>query len=233
MGGYHDEYEALDRNLMIDLTSLLDDAEPEGGRVIAVEMARLDQQRGDVHASVGIGPNGGQFAYVAGGFHHTNDWCAPLSSVEMYDFDEDAWSDASDLGEGRGDKALVFSGNRLYAVGGETRPKDQCLVEPEDVPLIQDQSLVLDDVEVYDPANADGGWEELDALPEARFRFSAAAWEGDDEDENDDGTVFVFGGQTEYDLSCECFRTSNTIFSYGKSSNTLSSGHSILTGGGW
>jgi hypothetical protein len=44
-------------------------------------------------------------------------------------------------------------------------------------------------------------------MPQALFRFAAAEWETSD----DEGVIFVFGGQVGFDPDCECFRTTNKV----------------------
>jgi len=207
-GGYYGyDYDTLDRVIQIDLSLLLDTVEP---KLVYKAAAKLGMKRGDVHAVV---DGEGKYAYLAGGFNHLNDFCAPLSATERYEFETDEWKTVAPMANGRGDKALVFLRGIVYAIGGETLADDWC-DDKEGGNLVRDQSQVMDDVEAFDPsyegnnnpgyADSYGRWTKIDDIPNARFRFAAAPWESE-------RAIWVFGGQQPLDVECECHATSNIV----------------------
>lgn len=213
VGGYNPTYDnpsALATTFTIDVKEAL-----MNGNIVIADKAPLSVQRGDVHA---VNTADYAHAYVTGGFSMYP--CEPLNSVEMYDITADAWTTVDSLNSARGDKALIQLNNKIYAVGGETTPKDQCADNPDDIPPLSAQSVAVDDVEVLDPAmGASAAWTTIDDIPNFRFRFSGAAWDKTD-------TVYLFGGQDGFDAECKCFPTSDTVAAYrlgSEGSSTLSS----------
>lgn len=200
VGGYNAFYtdpDALSTTTAIDVAAALDE---DASAIVIEEKASLGTQRGDIHA---VNSPDGKKAYVTGGFSMYP--CDPLSSVEVYDIESDAWSYTDDLKSARGDKALVQLDGKIYAIGGETSHPDQCAENPEDVPPLSAQSVGVDDVEVYHPNK--NTWSVLGDIPNFRFRFSGAAHPRS-------GTIYAFGGQDAYDADCKCFPTSDNVVTY-------------------
>jgi hypothetical protein len=172
--------------------------------------------RGDIDVTVVNGA-----AYISGGFTHENGYSAPYGSVEMLDMVTQTWSAVDALNDERGDKQLVTLNGKVYAIGGETKV-DQSggAIPEEELPHLGETSTILDSIEVYDP-NEDvhgdkGEWKSLDDMPTPLFRFSAAGWETTE----DEGVIFVFGGQVGFDPDCECFRTTDKVMVFDPSKAT-------------
>lgn len=130
--------------------------------------SELLQGRGDAFAAIV-----GDEAYVVGGFHHGNNFVAPIADLEMLDVGSlsASWVSRSNMSLARGDKAVATLNNILHVVGGETKNA-------------QGHSVPLRDVEAYDPIT--NGWHFGGDIPSERFRFVAAAYES---------SIFIFGGQ--------------------------------------
>lgn|SRR3990167_6368920 len=92
---------------------------------------RLDRDKGDA-AGAAIGGKG----YVFGGFSDS-DFCDPIDDLEIYDPEENRWTNGEDMGTDRGDKvAVVFRNKYFLVMGGESKHSD-CSSDP------------LDDIEVF------------------------------------------------------------------------------------
>lgn len=191
VGGYDNEYTALDTVFRIDTTQdglVIDETEP------------LREPRGDVQAVV---TSDQTTAYVTGGFTHVNSFCDALGSVEKYDFSNKTWSAAPSLVTGRADKALVQLNGKIFALGGETQIENLCtVVDPSTIDLWQ-RTVAVDDVEVLDGNK----WTVLASLEEHRFRFAGVGFDATN-------TFYTFGGQEAYQDDCQCFRASNQITLY-------------------
>lgn len=141
-------------------------------------------------------------AYVAGGYTHANNYSSPFDSVEQLDMTTQQWSFVDNLNNGGGDQQYIGLDGKIFAIGGETKMNPG--KSDTEVPHLGEISTILDVVEVYDPEAQDNEWIILEDMPQALFRFAAAEWE-------DDGVIFVFGGQTGFDPDCECFRTTDKV----------------------
>merc|ERR1711862_255794 len=170
---------------------------------------KLQSTRGDI--DVAALPDG--TVYVSGGFTHENDYVKPHNTVERYDPKSGTWSPINSLNDERGDKQLVALNGKVYAIGGEAKV-DITGVPEDEVPDLGSLSTVLDSVEVLDPSeDVHAGmaeWRSLGGMPQSLFRFGASEWEGDTR-ADDEGFVFVFGGQVGYDADSECFRTTDRV----------------------
>eukprot|EP00571_Detonula_confervacea_P015282 CAMPEP_0172299166 /NCGR_PEP_ID=MMETSP1058-20130122/1523_1 /TAXON_ID=83371 /ORGANISM="Detonula confervacea, Strain CCMP 353" /LENGTH=449 /DNA_ID=CAMNT_0013008515 /DNA_START=234 /DNA_END=1583 /DNA_ORIENTATION=+ len=201
VGGYNAEYTALDQVTVVDMSNL--------GDVTYSDGSKLGEKRGDI--DVAVLDNG--HVYVSGGFTHENDYAAPKNTVEKYSPASQTWSDVDSLNQERGDKQLVALNGKIYAIGGEAKV-DVTGVAAEELPELGARSEVLDSVEVLDPEeDIHGGlaqWKNLAGMPGQLFRFAASEWEVEGDDE-DDGFIFVFGGQVGYDSDCKCFRTTDKV----------------------
>lgn len=195
LGGYDANYTATNEMYSVDAN---ESHLAEHG-VVFRDGPSLAAARGDVHAAT-VGESA---AYVVGGYTHADEWCVPLVSTERYDVDADAWTTVGNLATGRADKALVAVNDRLYAVGGEA--KHTCSGDPSEY------TKALDDVEVLLDADEtdrnDHEWTVVADVPTRRFRFVGAPWPNTD-------SVYILGGQTFYEPSCQCFATSDIISKY-------------------
>jgi len=127
----------------------------------------LNQGRGDCFSGVVQGK-----AYIIGGFHHENNFNAPVPSLEILDLaTSKTWITAKAMKVARGDKAVALLHDLIHVVGGETKNA-------------KGHSTPLRDVEVYD--HVGNNWYFGGDIPSRRFRFTAAA-HGD--------SIFIFGGQ--------------------------------------
>jgi N-acetylneuraminic acid mutarotase len=109
--------------------------------------------------------------YVFGGFTSSNNFCTPLTTMEIYDPSNNQWSVARAFVHGRGDMASAVVDGKLWVIGGET--KVTCNV-----------SDPVNDVEFYDPSS--NTWKDATSTPQDSFRFSGGAYKS---------TLFVMGGQ--------------------------------------
>lgn len=209
VGGYDGPYFATE-NVTLVKYSKSDDTEG-GGSVTYADGPRLIGKRGDVDVAIVDG-----YVYVSGGFTHENDFAAPMNTVERLALSSlpgsitMAWSAVDTLNQERGDKQLVGLDGRVYAIGGETKVDVNGLPEAELLELGATHSEIVDTVEVLDPTNdVHGGlteWRELSSMPTQIFRFAAIEWSVEEE-----GFIFVFGGQVGYDVDCKCFRTTDKV----------------------
>jgi hypothetical protein len=196
VGGYDPSYHYLATVFAVDAQATL-----TTGIVQTVERAPLLFARGDLTAVTD--PNQ-TYAIVSGGFGDAVGFCAPLLNVERYNFATDKWSEIDQLNRGRGDKALVEFKDHFFALGGERQIEGVCQLSPDNEPEVGEQTIAVDDVEVYYPET--DTWETLvDDLPNHRFRFVAIGY--DDVD-----AMYTFGGQLSYDGSCQCYRTTDSVY---------------------
>lgn len=151
----------------------------------------------------------GNYALITGGFTHANNFCAPLTTTERLYVPELAWTELDDLTVGRGDKLLVQTTTtteegetdpHIYAIGGERQLDDICTRNPDDPPLPGEETILLDDVELYDVATDE--WTQIQDLPEQRFRFVGVG---------SGNTIYTFGGQYSFNATCQCFPTSDEV----------------------
>lgn len=174
------------------------------------ELTPMFTERGDV-AAVRFNQKSKDIAFVIGGFTDANNFCAPLNTVENYDFKNDKWYQSSsenmDLTTERGDKVADVMDGLVLVIGGEAKHEDMCneTLSADLNPHIHAQGI--HDIEVLDPLEKDAHWEKATNLPEIRFRAASAV----DEKSN---TLYLFGGQKSHNPTCNCYRTSDDIFSY-------------------
>ena len=195
-GGYNATYGALGRVFRIDATAPASDA--DSTMLIVEEVAPLLVPRGDIYAA-----SGRTSASVGGGFTDANRFCFPLPSVESYNYATNQWSRLPDLLTDRGEIAFVDMDDHLYAMGGERQIKDICNVTGDTDP--GELTVGTDVVEVLD----DGDWSVLDDFPNLKFRFAAVGVEKI-------GLIYAFGGQTAWDDSCKCFKTTDDVQVFGE-----------------
>lgn len=199
IGGYDPFYTALDQVTIVDMNDFDSITYSDGSPLVSA--------RGDIDVALVDGA-----VYVSGGFTHENMWAAPKNSVERFNMATEKWADIDALNQERGDKQLVASHGKVYAIGGETKVDVTGPTPVEELPELGARSEVLDSVEVLDPnEDVHGGmaeWRSLAGMPTKLFRFAASEW---DVEEEDDGYIFVFGGQVGYDSDCKCFRTTDKV----------------------
>lgn len=197
LGGYNKDYDAQGSLIEIDLQTT--------GIISKQDMIT---PRGDANAVSYEFADGKVIAYIMGGFTSANNFCAPLADAEQYDFITDTWTLIPKMNFKRGDKSVVVHEDKVFAIGGEAKDADKCnadYVEPSDE--VGSGSILVDDVEYYDPREEDPIWKFEQALDEHRFRAAAVAVKSTD-------SVYVFGGQSLYSDTCNCYPTSDTIFEY-------------------
>ena len=193
IGGYDSSYTALDRVALIDMSNI-DNVQYSWNPTLMSERGDIDVVFIDVTA------------YVAGGYTHANNYSIPYDSVEKMDMTTGQWSTVDDLNNGAGDQQYVGLNGKIFAMGGETKLNQDS--SSTELPHLGAISTVLDVVEVYDPsAEGTPKWISLEDMPVALFRFAAAEWPTSD----DEGVIFVFGGQGGFDPDCECFRTTQEV----------------------
>ncbi|KAL7520683.1 hypothetical protein ACHAWX_005395 [Stephanocyclus meneghinianus] len=193
IGGYDSTYTALDRVAVIDMSNM--------DNVQYSLNPPLLSERGDIDVVI-IDDT----AYVAGGYTHANNYSIPYDSVEKMDISSGQWSTVDDLNNGAGDQQYVGLNDKIIAIGGETKLNQDS--SSTEVPHLGEISTILDVVEVFDPsAEGTPQWISLEDMPMALFRFAAAEWPTSD----DEGVIFVFGGQGGFDPDCECFRTTKEV----------------------
>jgi hypothetical protein len=190
-GGYNQSYGALSTVFRIDATT------PTSSSNVTVlvveEVAPLLVARGDIHAA-----RGPTTASVGGGFTDADGFCAPLPTVESYDFETNTWSYLPELTNERGEIAFVELDSKLYALGGERQIENICDITGDTDP--GELTVGTDSVDVLDGTE----WKVLDEFPDHKFRFAAVGLD-------ETGLIYAFGGQTAYDATCECFQTTNDI----------------------
>lgn len=202
IGGFDPGYTALDQVTIVDMSNMADPTS-----ITFADGPKLSSARGDIDVARVNGD-----VYVSGGFTHENEWSTPKNTVEKYNIATATWSMVDSLNTERGDKQLVALNGKVYALGGE-RKMDVRDIPKEERPKLGVRSEILDTVEVLNPGeDVHGGlaeWRNLAGMPGQLFRFAAVEWESEDDDE--DGFIFVFGGQVGYDSECKCFRTTDKV----------------------
>jgi len=168
------------------------------------DLTPMITKRGDI-AAVHYKHGSIDAAFVIGGFG--DEFCAPLDTVERYNFDSDSWtestSDDLDLGSARGDKVAAVVDKKIFVVGGEDKHEDLCLEVNNLEPSVAAQAV--DSVEVLDPLEKSPKWKNEADFPVERFRAASAL----DEKSN---KLYVFGGQKAYSNDCDCYKTADEIY---------------------
>lgn len=196
LGGYGVDYVA--KKFMIQI-----DPETEGYLV----KKSMPTARGDASAVSYVFADGKTKAYIMGGFTDVNDFCAPLADAEVYDFETDSWIEINDLNYKRGDKAVVVHNGRVVAIGGESKHEEKCNQGGTPLEEVGSGSELVDTVEYFDPRDSEPMWRTETKLEEHRFRAAAVSVKST-------GSVYVFGGQSLFTESCDCYPTSDTIYEY-------------------
>jgi N-acetylneuraminic acid mutarotase len=200
-GGYQLDYTAVSTVFAIDAVNTA-----QTGTLSITPKSSMMYSRGDLSSATTSATDDDEAsaaAFAAGGFTHENDFCSALTVVERYDFATDTWQELAPLTTGRSDKAVVYLTGYLFVLGGESQLDNIC--ELADEPEPGEQTIAIDDVEVYDPET--NQWIVLEDFPQHRFRFTAVAV-------NEEHKIITFGGQTAFDEDCLCFRTTDEIVVY-------------------
>jgi len=203
IGGYDSEFNALNRTLAINV---------ETKEITVKTDMRL--ARGDAQAVSYAFEDGRDVAFIMGGFTPANGWCAPLHEGEVYDFVEDTWTAIPSLNNNRGDKAVVTLNGKILTFGGESKHESSCDENTDLEP--ESYAVTVDDVESYDPRLPSPKWEIESDLSNARFRAAAAAFPKS-------STVYLFGGQAEYLADCQCYKNTDTVYSFHEEEHTSAS----------
>jgi hypothetical protein len=208
-GGYTSTYSAKANLFSINVAeSMAQDA------LVIQDRAPMAYARGDLASVLNDDNN---FAVVAGGFSHVNDFCEPLGSVEKYNVETNVWTSLDDLLKPRSDKVLVeLDSEHVFAIGGERQIANICnLTADGDTPAPGEQTIAVDDVEILHLD--EGDWESLADLEFNRFRFAAASFK-------EESKFYTFGGQSAYNDTCQCFDTTNEVFKYTENLNAVYGG---------
>jgi len=158
-GGYTLDYLSLPSTLVLDTS-----------------VASLMLQAGVVaNRSFDAGDSGAEAinnkGYVFGGFTSSNNFCAPLDTMEIYDPTNNQWSVGRAFLHGRGDMASAVVNGNLWVIGGET--KITCNV-----------SDAVSHVEYYEPST--NTWKDSAPTPRDIFRFSGGSYRSE---------LYIMGGQ--------------------------------------
>jgi N-acetylneuraminic acid mutarotase len=220
VGGYNATYGFIGSVVAIDTV-----VTTESGILEVVDKNPLLLARGDLTAVTSADSS---YAIVTGGFGVADGFCEPLVEVERYNFASGDWSLISDINSGRSDKALVEFQGHIFAMGGERQIIGICDVAEGNEPQVGEETIPVDDVEVYHPET--DSWEVLvDDLPDHRFRFSAVGYDDID-------SIYMFGGQYSYDETCQCFKTTDEIHVFSEKADTspgpTSGAYSVIYGFG-
>jgi Kelch motif len=200
-GGYDATYSTfLDTVFAINSTASLASSNASG--LVIVDKAPLLVGRGD---TASVTNDDEQYALVTGGFGSNEGFCAPEKAVDFYNFALDTWSSVAPVPIGRSDNALVELNGLVFSIGGERQVEGLCQLSDAEKPEPGEQTIPVDDVVVFDWT--DRNWTLLSDLPEHRFRMAAVAVD-------EINTVYAFGGQTAYNSTCKCFKTSDDIIVY-------------------
>lgn len=141
-----------------------------------------------------------QLAYVSGGSTHSNQFCAPLNSVESYDLVNNDWVEIAPLQQARTGKTAVKVQGHLVVLGGTQQIRNMCNeTSISSVPSAMQTPVY--EIEVYD----NGKWDVVDHLSHYRFRSTSIAY-------ND--KVYSFGGQHVYFSLCKCHPTVDDVVVY-------------------
>lgn len=205
-GGYDSTYETfLDTVFAIDTEASLATLGGSGNATLVIEKkAPLLIGRGDVSS---VTDDKGSYALVAGGFGANQGFCEPEAAVDLYHFANDTWTSVSPIPHGRSDTALVELNGFVFAFGGERQIKGICERDDNNKPEPGEMTVAVDDVVMFDWNQNNRNWTYLSDLPQTRFRFAAAAIDNAN-------AVYAFGGQTEYNEDCQCFKTTDEIMVY-------------------
>lgn len=199
VGGYDANYTALDQVARIDTRTLTEDT------LTIEDRTPINTPRGDI---IGVAATDGLSAFISGGFTHENKFCAPLASTEELSFATGQWGDLPDLKNGRAEVVLVEHEDHLYALGGERQIEGVCenreSLDPSELTVGTDEVESLEGDE----------WEIISDFPEEKFRFAAVT--------GPDGFIYTFGGQTRFEQSCQCFKTTDVINVFGESFGSAS-----------
>jgi hypothetical protein len=209
VGGYNTTYGFRGTVYAIDVVASLQPGNNNNKTLVIVDKAPLRVARGDLSATVNDDKT---YAIVTGGFGTTHQFCAPLTDVERYHFETDSWELIAPLNRGRSDAALVELNGNILTMGGERQLPNICVI---DTPAPGEATLAIDDVEYLDVGNSSSAanttsnttWVRLQDLPKSRFRFAAVALDSHN-------AVYTFGGQVDYNSSCQCYRTTNQVIIY-------------------
>lgn len=196
MGGYNLTYTALNQVFRINV------AESMIQELLVIEdLEPMITARGDVASVLNTDS---QFAIIAGGFTHQDEFCAPVAGTERYDLAQDTWTALDDMLQPRADVVLVeLDDEHVFALGGERQIVGIC--DFTDPPEPGEKTIAVDDVEILHLD--DGDWQQLADLEEFRFRFAAASFK-------EYSKFYTFGGQFAYQEDCKCFVTTNEVVKY-------------------
>lgn len=111
-GGFDSDFNALDHTIMIDT-----DASLASDTLVYHIKSQMNLPRGGCSAV-----SHGNLAFIVGGFTSEDGFCEAMTSVEIYDFMTDTWTEMEkNLMIGRANPGLFYYKSNVIAFGGETR----------------------------------------------------------------------------------------------------------------
>jgi kelch-like protein 17 (actinfilin)/kelch-like protein 20 len=140
-------------------------------------------------------PNGGKgdisAVEMGGEIYVPGGWMNAFSDqLVAYNPSSDSWATLAPMHAARGDKAVVGLDGRLYVVGGETWSGRTAPCRWDTAISCDVNQVPIHGVEQFTPTT--GTWVPVSPLPDARFRFAAAAA---------NGAIFVFGGHAHNEVA--------------------------------
>jgi len=162
IGGYTPDYNSLNSTWIFDTVS-------ETLALGNPTVSPLIISRGDACA-VTVGTT----IYVVGGYNSDN-FCAPLNSLEILDLTTGVWTEGPPLHFARGSLSCGVQHGDFHAIGGEKK---------ENLTNCNRYNVPVKIVERYQEGN--NTWYEETSVPSNRFRFAAASF---------GNSFYIFGGQ--------------------------------------
>jgi hypothetical protein len=186
-GGYYANYTAIDTTQKLNAPKNPTPANQifQSGLVPTKNVAAGDQNAVAISSTQAI---------VLGGFKN-GDFCRPLNIVELYDSTSNSWTVLNSFITARGDSGLVYVGNKLILIGGETKiHQDECYLGSS-ICAGELCTYPVADVEGYDIAT--GVWSKQTTLARAGFRSSGTAYDYADPDTGKHVVIaYDIGGQS-------------------------------------
>eukprot|EP00560_Eucampia_antarctica_P009719 CAMPEP_0197829398 /NCGR_PEP_ID=MMETSP1437-20131217/5838_1 /TAXON_ID=49252 ORGANISM="Eucampia antarctica, Strain CCMP1452" /NCGR_SAMPLE_ID=MMETSP1437 /ASSEMBLY_ACC=CAM_ASM_001096 /LENGTH=442 /DNA_ID=CAMNT_0043431035 /DNA_START=298 /DNA_END=1626 /DNA_ORIENTATION=+ len=188
-GGYSTDYTSFGTTYRIAVADLK--ISQSTTPVTATLLKSMNEPRGDIHAVEYEG-----YAYIFGGFSSADNFCKASDYAERYHIQSDTWETLDNMKFGRGDMGVAELFGKIMAIGGESKPQDCTVTDPDFASVPQNH------VEVFDPVSKK--FLLYTAFNDYRYRFGAASVPIQDR-------VYTFGGQIHYNKDCNCFPTSDEV----------------------
>lgn len=158
-----------------------------------------------VWAAAASMPNGGKgdisAVEIGGVIYLPGGWNTVFSDqLVAYDASGDSWTTLAPMQAPRGDKAVEVLDGRLYVIGGETWSGKKQPCSWDSSTMCDINQIPIHGVEQFTPAT--GAWVPVSPLPDARFRFAAAAA---------NRAIFVFGGHAHAEVAVNTAWSFHTV----------------------